>query len=309
MNDNHYCVIMVKGSGRTALRMTYDRFAAIIPAGNILVVTPVSQGERVRRVLPELPPENLLLEPYARGTGPCMAYAAYTLLLRNPQAVIIATPADHVIDTGPAFRSAIENALSYASVRKVLITLGLVPRGPEPGFGYIQVRDGTTESTSYKPLKVKTFVEKPTKDLAAVFIRSGEFFWNSGIFVWTAAQIREEMEKYIPEVTQFFEGWQAGIGHPSERAFIERAYADCPKVSLDYGVMEKTERAWLYPARFLWADLGSLETAFGMTIITDENGNLIYTNHPERHFTLLGIHDTLLICTEDLLLAGPRDAE
>ena len=105
------------------------------------------------------------------------------------------------------------------------------------------------------PLQVKTFTEKPPVELAEVFVRTGEFFWNSGIFVWKAATIAAEMEKYIPEVTELFRGWQQEITDP---AFIERAYAECPKVSLDYGVMEHTDRAWLYPARFGWADIERL---------------------------------------------------
>jgi mannose-1-phosphate guanylyltransferase len=122
-------------------------------------------------------------------------------------------------------------------------------------FGYIQVKEGRGAWEMSQPLQVKTFTEKPPLELAEVFIRTGEFFWNSGIFLWKASVIREEMERYIPDVTELFAGWETGIGDP---AFVERAYAECPKISLDYGVMERTERAWLYPAKFGWADVDRL---------------------------------------------------
>ncbi|MBQ9891983.1 MAG: mannose-1-phosphate guanylyltransferase [Bacteroidales bacterium] len=307
MNNNHFCVIMAKGPGKTVLRMTYDRFSRIVPPENIIVVIHDNGAERARRVLPELPEKNLLLEPYSRGTAPCMTYATYTILRRNPNAVIVATPADHIIDDGPLFRDAIGKALAYASEKDVLITLGLVPTRPAPNFGYIQVRGGSTSSGSDRPLQVKTFVEKPDASLAQVFFSSGEFFWNSGIFVWKADKIRMELENYLPEMTSLFEGWETGLGTPSERAFIERAYAGCSKVSLDYGVMEKTGAAWLYPSRFLWADIGSLEELYEDSGYTDDRGNLVFTDRPGGHIQVAGVEDSIILCTENELFVGPRD--
>ena len=237
------------------LRMTYDRFVSIVPAGNIIVVTPVSYGDIARSILPELPEENLLLEPYARGTAPCMAYAAYTILGRDPSAVIVASPSDLIIRDDELFAKTVSSAIDYVEKENVLMTLGIVPKSPDVNFGYIQVKEGKNAYHMDKPLKVKTFTEKPTAALAEVFIRTGEFFWNSGIFVWKASGIVAEIEKYLPEVTELFKGWQEGI---SERAFIEKAYSECPRISLDYGVMERTDRAWLYPARFGWADFDRL---------------------------------------------------
>ena len=220
--NNRYCVIMADGSGSPyQLRITFDRFLKVVPQDHILVVTPARFAGEARKVLPELLPENLLQEPMARKTAPCMAYAAYTLLSRN----------------------------------HVLMTLGIVPKTPDVNFGYIQVREGRNAHLMAGPLQVKTFTEKPSPELADVFVRTGEFFWNSGIFVWKAATIVSEMEKYIPEVTEMFKGWETRIGDP---VFVEQAYVECPKVSLDYGVMERTSRAWLYPARFGWADIDRL---------------------------------------------------
>lgn len=256
MSNHRYCVIMADGTGTLKqLTDTFDRFLTVLPKENILVVTLARYGKDARRALPGLAPENLLLEPMARKTGPCMALAAYTLLTRDPEAVIVATPCDLVIRDEALFGNTIQEAFNYVEENDVLMTLGIVPKNPDVNFGYIQVREGRNAHLMAGPLQVKTFTEKPSAELAEVFIRTGEFFWNSGIFIWKASTIISEMEHYIPEVTELFRGWRQ---HISEPAWLEKAYAECPKVSLDYGVMEHTSRAWLYPARFGWADIDRL---------------------------------------------------
>ncbi len=256
MINHRYCVIMADGSGSPEqLRMTYGRFGRFLPKDNIILVTLPSFAQTARETLPLLPKENLLVEPAARKTAPCMALAAYTLITRDPEAVIVATPWDLYIRDENLFARTILDAFRYVEDNDVLMTLGIVPRMPDVNFGYIQVKEGRNAHLMGGPLKVKTFTEKPTAELAEVFVRTGEFFWNSGIFIWRAATIIEEMEKYIPEVTELFRGWEI---HIAEQAFVERAYAECPKVSLDYGVMEHTERAWLFPAHFGWADIERL---------------------------------------------------
>ena len=247
---------MADGAGSPSqLRNTYDRFAGVVPEENILVVTLSSFADQARKVIPALPRENLLLEPFARKTAPCMALAAYTILTRDPEAVMVATPWDLVIRDEVLFARTIEEAFEYVEHNDVLMTLGIVPKSPDVNFGYIQVREGRNAHLMAGPLQVKTFTEKPSEELAEVFVRTGEFFWNSGIFLWKASVIREEMEKYVPEVTELFRGWEDHIQDP---LWLERAYGECPKISLDYGVMERTNRAWLYPARFGWADIERL---------------------------------------------------
>ena len=247
---------MADGSGTPdQLRMTYDRFSRFIPKDRILVITLERYADTARLVLPFLSEENLLVEPHARKTAPCMAYAAYSLLVRDPEAVIVASPWDLYIRDESLFAQTIADACQYVEENDVLMTLGIVPKTPDVNFGYIQVREGRNAHLMAGPLQVKTFTEKPSAELAEVFVRTGEFFWNSGIFIWKAATIMAEMEQYLPEVTELFKGWQEHIG---ERSFVERAYAECTKISLDNGVMEHTSRAWLYPARFGWADIERL---------------------------------------------------
>ncbi len=244
---------MADGTGSPfQLRVTFERFLRVLPQDHILVVTLSRFGDEARKILPELPPENLLLEPYPRGTAPCMALSAYALRRRDPEAVIIATPWDSVIRDEDLFARTVLEACDYVERNDVLMTLGVVPRNPDVNFGYIQVKEGRNAHNLPGPLQVKTFTEKPPQELAEVFFRTGEFFWNSGVFIWKAATICQEMERYIPEVTELFRGWEEHLG---ESLFLEKAYAECPKVSLDYGVMEHTDRAWLYPAKFGWADV------------------------------------------------------
>ena len=256
MDTHRYCVIMAGGSTPAAyLRMTYDRFARFMPRENILVVTLEKYASTARILLPEIPEGNLLLEPHARKTAPCMAFATYTILTRDPDALIVASPCDLVIRDEELFASTINEMFEFVAGHDVLMTLGIVPKNPDVNFGYIQVKEGRNAWELDRPLQVKTFTEKPPQELAEVFIRTGEFFWNSGIFLFKASVIREEMERFIPDVTELFRGWETQIG---DAVFVEHAYSACPKISLDYGIMERTGRAWLYPAKFGWADVDRL---------------------------------------------------
>ena len=244
--ENCYCVIMAGGSGtrfwpmsrtakpkqfldvadtgKTFIRQTFERFSKIVPQENILVVT----GERYRDIvmeqLPELDSRNLLLEPYSRNTAPCIAYATYTLLQRNPEAHMVVTPSDHIIEDDGLFVETVGKAFEYVSENDVLMTLGVVPTRPDTNYGYIQASGGTESYMQSEPMQVKTFTEKPDKELAQVFIDTGEFFWNAGIFLWKAATIKGEMERYLPEVTGLFMGWENALGSKIESEFIARAY-------------------------------------------------------------------------------------
>ena len=171
-------------------------------------------------------------------------------------------------------------------------------------------------------MKVKTFIEKPEKSLAEILISSGEFFWNSGIFIWKASTIKEEMETYIPEVTGFFRGWETAIGSKIEDEFIKRAYTECLKISIDYGVMEKTEKSWLYPVNFGWTDISTWESLYNWAPMKDEHNNtsnvkrlmidktsssLVISTAPEKMIAIKGLEDFMVIDTKDVLLICPKD--
>ena len=309
-------------TGKSFLRFTYDRMKAVIPEENILVVSLTRYRNLVKEQLPELEDRNLLLEPYNRNTAPCLTYATYALLKRDPLAVMVATPSDLIINRHDIFNATLSSALSYAAGTDALITLGVVPTRPDSNFGYIQMA-GPIEGD--KPVKVKTFTEKPDSELAKVFIDSGEFLWNSGIFVWRASAIRDELERYAPEITNLWKGWKDALGSDAERAFIERIYPDQPRTSIDYAVMEKTENSWVYPAKFKWADIGNWDSLYEYLTLHDEHGNasnisgkllmressrsIVYSESSNKLIALRGVNDFIVIDTGDVLLVCPRDEQ
>lgn len=312
----------MENGGKTFIRSTYDRFKGVIPEENILVVTADRFKEMVKEQIPGLSEENILLEPYGRDTAPCIAYATYTLLKRNPDATVAITPADHIIPDEDTFREDISRALDYTKDKDILMTLGVTPNRPDPNYGYIQVSGGRCNCQNKTAVKVKTFTEKPDTELAKIFLDSGEFFWNSGLLVSRADCIKEELETYLPEVTRLFTGWENAIGSPVERDFIEKAYTDCIKISIDYGVMEKTEKAWMFPARFNWTDIGNWESLYSFFTEKDENGNayisaktlsegnvesLIISKNKNKLMAVSGLKDFIVIDTDDALLICPKD--
>uniref|UniRef100_A0A2I2K954 Mannose-1-phosphate guanylyltransferase (GDP) n=1 Tax=feces metagenome TaxID=1861841 RepID=A0A2I2K954_9ZZZZ len=312
----------VADTGKTFLRHTYERFSKIVPSTNILVVTADRYKDIVIEQIPELAAANLLLEPYNRNTAPCIAYATYTLLQRNPEARMVVTPSDHLIEDEELFVQTILKAFDYISENNVLMTLGVVPTRPDTNYGYIQAYGGKEAYKSSEPIQVKTFTEKPDKELAKVFIGTGEFFWNSGIFIWKASVIREEIETYLPEVNGLFKGWERAIGSPLENDFIARVYADCANISIDYGVMEKTSRAWICPVKFGWSDFGTWESLYNYIPDKDMNGNacnvertltenttrsLVISPDKKKLIAVKGLEDYIIIDTEDVLVICPKD--
>ena len=231
----------VADTGKTFIQSTYERFLRVVPKENILVVTTERYRDIMKEQLPDLAPENLLLEPYARSTAPCIAYATYTLLKRDPEAKMVVTPSDHLIEDEDLFVQTINRVFDYIETNDVLMTLGVVPTSPDTNYGYVQACGGKAAMTSREPMPVKTFTEKPDKDMASLFISTGEFFWNAGIFLWKAKTICSELRRHLPEVDGLFEGWERALGSKIEGEFILRAFTDCPNISIDYGVMEKTD--------------------------------------------------------------------
>ena len=312
----------VADTGKTFIQSTYERFLRVVPKENILIVTGDRYRDIVMEQLPDLAPENLLLEPYSRNTAPCIAYATYTLLKRDPQARMVVTPSDHMIDNEELFAETIRKAFDYIEENDVLMTLGVVPTRPDTNYGYIQAYGGSDVYKNDKPMQVKTFTEKPDRDLAKVFISTGEFFWNAGIFLWKAESIRKKMEKYLPEVTALFKGWENALGTSVEYEFIARAYTGCRNISIDYGVMEKTDKAWMYPVKFGWGDIGTWESLYNIIPEKDANGNavsaektlientrnvLVVSPEKKKLIAIKGLEDYMVVDTEDALVICPKD--
>lgn len=342
--NNCYCIIMAGGTGtrfwpvsrvekpkqfldfadtgKTFLRCAYERFLKIIPEDNIIIVTSSRYLHLVQEQIPEMKLENILLEPYSRNTAPCIAYATYSLLKRNPDAHMVIAPSDHIIENEELFAETIRNAFDYIYKNDVLMTLGVAPTRPDTNYGYVQAFGGKQAYASNTPVKVKTFTEKPDKEMAELFINTGEFFWNAGIFLWKADTIRHEMEKHLPQITDLFLGWESVMGTDIEKEFIARAYTDCPNISIDYGVMENTDMAWIYPVKFGWSDLGTWESLYNFMPEKDQNGNalsaentliddttdtLVISQEKKKLIAIKGLDDFMVIDTEDALVICPKD--
>ena len=312
----------VVGTGKTFIQSTYERFLKVVPKENILIVTGDRYRDIVMEQFPDLDSKNLLLEPYSRNTAPCIAYATYSLLKRDPLAKVVMTPSDHIIENEELFVETIRNAFDSIEENEMLMTLGVLPTRPDTNYGYVQAYGGSDVYKSEKPMQVKTFTEKPDKELAKVLISTGEFFWNAGIFLWKAETIRKEMEKYLPEVTGLFRGWENALGTVVEKEFIARAYTDCLNISIDYGVMEKTDKAWVYPVRFGWSDVGTWESLYNTmpekdpfgnaasaekTLIENTSGTLVVSQEKKKLIAIKGLEDYIVVDTDDVLVICPKD--
>ena len=341
-DPRHYCVIMAGGIGArfwpvsrmarpkqflsyaysevSFLKMAYSRAQSVVPKENILVVSLNRYRSLVLAELPDLDQSNLLLEPFNRNTASCIAYATYTILQRDSQAVVLVMPSDQVIEDCDQFRSTVLQGLDYAAEHDVLVTLGILPTRPDTNFGYIQTCGPMIDG---RPVKVKTFTEKPDKDTAQAFIDSGEFLWNAGIFIWKASVIADELERCAPEIAAHWDGWNKHVGMPSEKEFLEYIYPDMPRTSIDYAVMEKSDRVMAIPAFFDWTDLGNWESMYeyfvqrdnggnavrtgGKILSRDNQGTVIFSSKEGKLVAIKGLRDYMVIDMDDVLMICPRD--
>lgn len=282
----------VLGTGRTLLQSTYERFTPLCPRENIFVVIHEEHTELVHQQLPELKEEQILTEPMRKNTAACIAYASYRIAAENPDAIILVTPADHLILKESEFHEVILKASEQAKSQDKLITLGITPTRPETGYGYIQYH---TEKSFAK--KVKTFTEKPELPLAKKFLESGDFVWNSGIFIWGVQAILKAMHEYLPEMTEVFDEIRGKIGTPQERSAIQTAYPQCKSISIDYGVMEKAKNVYVCLGNFTWSDLGSWGSIHEISP-KDENNNVLGANaltYESRNCIIKGSPDKLIV--------------
>ena len=277
--DNTYCVIMaggigsrfwplsktsrpkqfldILGTGETFIQQTYRRFKKIVPRENFLIVTNLDYKALVLEQIPELTEEQVLCEPMRRNTAPCIAYACHKIKCKTNDANIIVAPSDHLITKEDVFVKELENSLRFVSQYDALVTMGITPSRPETGYGYIQINGNIKFEGVNNLHKVKTFTEKPDLKMAKVFVDSGEFFWNSGIFIWSLSSILGAFEKHLPEVNELFKKGCKYYYTSEEGAFLNKAYSECPNISIDYGIMEKASNVYVLCTDFGWSDLGT----------------------------------------------------
>lgn len=241
------------GCGRTLLQQTYDRFAAIVPPEHILVNTNAAYADIVRAQLPNLDESNLMVEPIYRNTAPAAAWSTHRILHLCPEAGIVIAPADQLILDEECFARDITAALAFVESRDMIMTIGVKPSRPEPGYGYIQA----TEHIEDNIYHVQSFTEKPERDFARIFMQSGEFFWNTGIFLGNARYLFDCFEKMLPVVLRRMEHDEEDFSVERENAFIGENFPLYPNLSLDYGILERTDDVAVMVCRFGWADIGT----------------------------------------------------
>lgn len=246
----------ILGIGRTLIQQTFDRFNKIMPAENIYVVSNEIYKDIILAQLPELTEDQILLEPAMRNTAPCIAYATYKILSRDPEANFVVAPSDHLILKEKEFLNTIKAGLKFTLKNNNLLTLGIKPSRPETGYGYIQINEATN-STPGAISKVKTFTEKPNKELAQIFFESGEFLWNSGIFIWRGDTIKKAFETYEKEIDATFEKGNQYYYTKEEGDFVSQVYPACKSISIDYGILEKAKNVYVMAADVGWSDLGT----------------------------------------------------
>ncbi len=309
------------GLGRTLLQMTYDRFLAICPKENILVVTNAQYAAIVKEQLPDLADHQILPEPSRRNTAPCVAYANEVIAARDPEACIIVAPSDHLVLNEKEFQSTVALALDQARSGDRLVTLGIMPTRPDTGYGYIQFVPAEKPHPLIK--KVKTFTEKPDHATALSFIESGDFLWNAGIFIWSLKSIDRAFKEHLPQLQERFVEGRGTYGTTNEHTFIQGAYADCPNISVDYGIMEKAKNVYTIVSDFGWSDLGTWGSLFThlpkdtegnaavgrSTRLYDCANNMVHM-HDDRLLVMQGMDDMIVVSTDDaLLICRKRDEQ
>lgn len=314
--------IDILGTGESLIRQTYKRFLEVIPAENIFIVTNEIYEGLVREHIPELPAENVLTEPVKRNTAPCIAYAAYKIRKLNPEANLVVAPSDHIITKEEVFTKVINLSLKASAGNDYLITLGIHPSRPDTGYGYIQYEVDKRGDESSRICKVKTFTEKPSLEIARSFLESGDFLWNSGIFIWRASMIIRAFEQYLPEMAAHFAEGIPAYNTPAEKNFILGTFPVCQAISIDYGIMEKADNVFVFPSDFGWSDLGTWGSLYQQRD-KDERGNaivgenvMIYdskgciVNMPKNKLVVLqGLEDYIVVEDNNTLLVCRKDDE
>ena len=339
MNNNYYAVIMaggvgsrfwpvstqqfpkqfhdMLGTGDSLLQKTFKRLAKLIPNENILIATNKKYKELVLSQLDGVSEQQLLLEPAMRNTAPCILYVALKIKQKNPNAVMIVAPSDHWIDNEEEFTKNIQTAFTACAKEDILMTLGIQPTHPNTGYGYIEY-----EETASEIKKVKKFTEKPDLQTATKFIKSGNYVWNAGIFIWSVKSISSAFEKQLPEMNRLFCKGDNVYNTDFEDDFIEDNYAKAENISIDYGIMQKATNIYTLPVDFGWNDLGTWSSLYdkldkdenknavvnAKTIFKDASNNMIRTSK-NKHVVIQGLDDFIVVEKDDVLLICPKKNE
>jgi mannose-1-phosphate guanylyltransferase len=270
--------IDVFGTGRTFIQMTYDRFKGMIAPENVWVVTSEKYADIVAEQLPDMLKGNILLEPCRRNTAPCIAYVSWRIKAKNPKANLVITPADHLVTDVVEFQRVINSALVFTAETDAIVTLGMTPTRPETGYGYIQADLQEPSLRNKEIYRVDSFKEKPDYETAVKYVKSKEFFWNSGIFIWNVNTIVNSLRIYEPEISDIFEDLMPVFGTAKEQKMINEQFPKCPSISIDYAVMERADEIFVFPADFGWSDVGTWGSLHTIAPVDKDGNNVIGEN-------------------------------
>jgi mannose-1-phosphate guanylyltransferase len=334
--ENNYCIIMaggigsrfwpmstpekpkqfldILGLGKTLLQMTFERLEAIAPTENIYIVTNSNYSKIVAEQLPQINRNQILTEPKRKNTAPCIAYAAAKIYNLNPNAVLTIAPSDHLIMKEEKFKKIIEIAIHQANKNERLVTLGIKPTRPDTGYGYIEFED-SGDILGGQIKEVKHFREKPDKEVAEIFLKSGNYYWNSGIFVWKAETILNSLKKFTPALYELFSPLNSFYNTEKEQENINLCFEKCEDISIDYAVMENAKNVDVVLANFDWSDLGTwgslythIEKDFNGNAVVGENVHMINSancivNLPNDKLALIeGLDNYIVVESENKLM-------
>ncbi|MDO9514928.1 MAG: mannose-1-phosphate guanylyltransferase [Syntrophales bacterium] len=304
---------------KTIIQYTVDRIAPLVAKNNILIVTGASHSDETREQLPELPAENILVEPVGRNTAPCIGLAAMHIRKKNPDAVMCVLPSDHLIKNTESFIASLIAARDTAKRRDCLVTIGIRPRWAETGYGYMErgkISDTVGGATVYQ---VRSFREKPDPVTAEKFLKDGKFFWNSGMFVWKVSALLDAIQSLLPDLYEGLLKIEKAIGTNRETQVLSEIYGGIEPVSIDYGIMEKAPDVVMLEGDFGWNDIGSWDALWdvlnkdakgnvmrGRVIRSGASNCLVYS--PQKMVTLIGVEDLIVVETDDSLLICRRGA-
>ena len=306
------------GSGSTLIQKTFSRLSKLIPTENILILTNERYNELVLEQLPMVKQEQVLLEPVMRNTAPCILYASLKIQKRNPNALMVVAPSDHWIEDETEFANNLQQCFNFCEKEDALMTLGIQPTFPNTGFGYIEF-----DKLDSNPIKkVSQFREKPDYETAKSFLKSGNFLWNGGIFIWSVQSITNAFEKFQPQMNALFQSGLESYNTDSEKQFIEENYAKAENLSIDYAVLENATNVYVLPATFDWNDLGTWSSlhdklekddqnnaVINATVILENASNNIIRADGKKLIVVDGLDDYIIVDKENVLLIYPKSKE
>lgn len=338
--SNNYCLIMAGGAGtrfwprsrvakpkqylslfgeKSLIQESAQRFANFIPENCIYVVSAKSQKEVLESQTANLPRENMIYEPVGKNTLPAIGLAALFIAEKDTEGILIVSPSDHLIQNDELFRQCIESAALIAEKNDGIVTIGITPKYPATGYGYVQTANEIQIGQSIKSYSVSRFVEKPNADVATGYLKQGGFFWNSGIFVFKVSVFLDSVKKFAPELFADLMRIKEHIGRDSYEDAVDRIYREVNSISIDYGILEKASNVFLVQGDFIWNDLGSWEEVYkydqhkddnqnattGEVVLVDTKNSYVYA--PNSLVAVVGLDDVIVVQEGDTILVCKRD--